>query len=1067
MSLPLILRSIDYKALLVWQLETQLNRKVEIGNARVKFFPHVRIALENVTVRDASSPRPFMSADRLFVDLRIFPLLTRKVVVKRVIMDRPVLGITRGADGKLNIADLFTSAQGSMTVPMLGQEITIVEGRMTFTEEFQTDVIRTLRIEHFNTTIKSGAREISAKLSAAIPHDKGESLLTLNAKAPREVTREGTLAERGEGRLEARGLNLGQLAPFLETRSLIVGGHGVVDLTTAFIYQAGKEEDSLTLKDLWVNASGTILSGSAVLNGILSKPAGFSASLTTTSFRLESLLSSLPENLLRDHGLGFLKTSDVGGPIKVVSLRISGNAATQQPVSIQGEVDLLGAHAVIGSDRVPLSDVRGLLRLETDRITIERATGKYGEAVVTAGRGEITHLSEGPELYLAVKGALAAQELAAIVARVAPKAVLPKGSGGLIGLAGEASATVLLAGPLADLENLRVEWDLEARDVGFTDPRLGFPVSGVFGRVHSIAHGLAFEQVTGVVGKATLSLNGDIRYPPKEKVVYNFIASGRGDAKDLWVMLGGTVPETATLQGATAYKVDLSGPADQLRASGSLDLTQVGLAAAAGWGKLDGVPTNLEFSLLLNPGHRLKFERVVLDIPPVHISGRGQVSLEEDRRFSTHLRVAPVGFRALPKGLVASTVTLTDGSLQADIKLDGQMDNWRTANIQGRVSIKNAAFTMERFEHSIEDLHLDVVFQDSRIDVERASVKIEDSRISGKGTIRGWRGTPVVEVVLESPGMDLDLLIPKGARSPIRTALEAITAGTKLSGTASIRNGVYKGIDFEEIGAKLSGGNNKLIVDSIDGTLPVGLVTGQLTMGLLPDKPIALESSLILDKVAVVPFLQAFGTKNPPVTGALSMKANLRGETGTYNSLNGEANIIIAKGYFQRMSATSKIIGILNLPTLLAGKVDFSNKGMPFDCLSANVVVKNGIAKVTQYVVDSPIMKMTAAGEYDIPNNSTSMVVAVSPLGSYEESLKSLPVFGKLFIGDRQDLVTAFYEVKGPLEDPKVRLLPGRSVAYGVGALGEMAFDIMKNVFLLPKELIAPSKKPASPCATF
>ena len=51
-------------------------------------------------------------------------------------------------------------------------------------------------------------------------------------------------------------------------------------------------------------------------------------------------------------------------------------------------------------------------------------------------------------------------------------------------------------------------------------------------------------------------------------------------------------------------------------------------------------------------------------------------------------------------------------------------------------------------------------------------MKIEDSRITGKATIRGWRGVPVVEVVLDSPGMDLDLLIPKGERSPIRTALE-------------------------------------------------------------------------------------------------------------------------------------------------------------------------------------------------------------------------------------------------------------------------------------------------------
>ena len=81
LSLPFILRSIDYRALLIWQLESQLNRKVELGKASVEFFPHVRITLKGITVREPNSATPFMSADRLFVDLRIFPLLARKIVV--------------------------------------------------------------------------------------------------------------------------------------------------------------------------------------------------------------------------------------------------------------------------------------------------------------------------------------------------------------------------------------------------------------------------------------------------------------------------------------------------------------------------------------------------------------------------------------------------------------------------------------------------------------------------------------------------------------------------------------------------------------------------------------------------------------------------------------------------------------------------------------------------------------------------------------------------------------------------------------------------------------------------
>ena len=1066
LSLPYILRSIDYRALLVWQLESQLNRKVELGKASVEFFPHVRIMLKGITIREPNSSTPFMSADRLFVDLRIFPLLARKVVVKRLLLDRPILRITRGPDGKLNIADLFTSTQGAVTVPMLGEQTTIAEGRISFTEAYQTDVIRTLTIEHLNTNVKSGLREISATLSASIPYEKGESTITLTAKVPRQFTLEGLRAERGNGRLEAKNLNLAQLAPFLESRSLVVGGHGVVSVSTAFEYRAGKDDDSLTLKDLRLNAGGTLVTGSAVIKGILTEPAGFNASLTTTVFQVESLISSLPLDLLRDHGLEFLKTSEVGGPIKLISLRISGNPDREQPVSVQGELELLGNHAVIGSSRVPLSEVRGLLRLDTDRIGIERLTGKYGQADVRSGRGEIIHLTEEPELYLAVKGIVSAPELAAIIARFAPQSVLPDGPGGLHDLVGDAGATVLLEGSLERLEDLRVDWELEAHAIGFTDPRVGFPVTQLYGKVHSISHGIAFEQMTGLVGKAALTVNGDIRYP-QEEIRYAFTVAGRDDAKDLWMMLAGAVPETTIVEGTTDFKASLSGPADLLRVAGSLDLTQTGLVNADGWGKAKGITSGAEFTLHLISPQRVRLDRIFFEIPPLSLLVKGSLSLEGQRPFALTMKVPPVAFRAFPKGLLGSTVAPTSGSIQAALSADGNLENWRMAGLRGNLSVKNTGFKMDGFEHEIEDVNLDLAFQDNRIELERATVKIEDSRITGKATIRGWRGVPVVEVVLDSPGMDLDLLIPKGERSPIRTALEVITGTTKLTGVATIRNGIYKGIDFEEIAAKLSGGDSKLIVDSIRGTLPVGRVTGQVTLGLRPEKPITLESSLILEKVPVVPFLHAFGVRDHTVTGALSLKGNMRGETGTYATLNGETSLVIEKGYFQKLSAAAKIIGILNLPTLLAGKVDFSRKGMPFDCLDARVVVKNGLAKVERYVVDSPIMKMTAAGDYDIPNNSVNMVMAVSPLGSYEEFLQGLPVFGKLFVGNGQELVTAFYEVKGPIEDPRVKLLPMKSVGSGVGALAMLPLDIMKSVFFLPKELLAPSKRPPSPCAAF
>jgi hypothetical protein len=95
--------------------------------------------------------------------------------------------------------------------------------------------------------------------------------------------------------------------------------------------------------------------------------------------------------------------------------------------------------------------------------------------------------------------------------------------------------------------------------------------------------------------------------------------------------------------------------------------------------------------------------------------------------------------------------------------------------------------------------------------------------------------------------------------------------------------------------------------------------------------------------------------------------------------------------------------------------------------------------------------------------------MVVSPFGSYSELLQSIPLFGKLFAGEREGFTTAFFEIKGPLEDPVVRVLPLKSVASGVTGWTRLAFDLMKNAIMLPKELLMPSKKdgpaPCSPTA--
>jgi len=1070
LSLPLLLNSADYKALLVEQAEAQLGRKVEMAQAHVEVLPYVRVALDDVVIREADGRTAFLSAQRLFVDLRIFPLLRRKVIAKRILLDHPKVAVKRGADGRLNVADLFAPTQeGGFALPMLVEQTVIADGQIVFEDAFRTETPRTLALRRVTTAFKAGPRELSFKFFAAMPYGQGESTFNVTGQVLRVATSGSGVGGKAEGRVETKGVNLQQLTPYLQDHALLSGLAGVVDLAAVFEYRWAQGDRSLSFKEMKIDVARTAVTGSVELKGLFSPQMRFSGNFSTAPFSVASLVGVVPEDVLRARAMGFLRDGQVAGQVSLSSVQVSGASDAGAGLTVRGEMELSGGSAFVGADRVPLSDVKGLLRLDADRVVIERLTGRYGLAEVTEGMGEVTNLTEDPELLLDIKGRLSAQELAVIVARFAPKAVLPGGPLGLSGLQGGAVATVRLTGPLARFDDLQVDWALETKDVGFTDARLTLPVKGLQGGVHSIRRGVTFEHMTGSVGTSALVLDGDIAVQNDEKAHYDLHISGQLDVKEVWPVAVGGATKDLAVDGTAGLRMRLSGRTDALRGTGRLDLHKTRLAHTAGLGKPKGVPGSVEFDLVVDPGRLLKLDRVVLEIPPFSVYTKGTMTLQAPQRFALDVRVPPFAVRALPKGMLAMKVPPNGGIFQADIAMTGLLDNWRAAKLKGRAAVKQAGFKLEGLADPVEDLNLDVSFEDDRIEIERGTVKIKDSRINAKGTVRGWRGIPLLQMSFDSPGLDLELLIPEGARSPVRAAMETISREAKLTATTAVRNGVYHGVLFDEIRATVSGGETAIVLDPVAGRTGGGTVAGQARITLPEGKPAAVESSLQVEGVAVEPLFQAFGVKEPPFTGTLKLDGALRGDGsnphGTSPTLNGDVRVMIKKGYFRKLSATSKIIGIMNLPTLLAGKVDFSDKGMPFECITGRVVVKNGIAEVQNYLVESPIMKITGAGTYDIPNDRYDMVMVVSPFGSYDELLKSIPLFGKLFVGDREGLTTAFFEVKGPLADPTVTWVPIKSVASGVTGFAQLAFDVMKNVLLLPAELISPTKKARSPCS--
>jgi uncharacterized protein YhdP len=283
--------------------------------------------------------------------------------------------------------------------------------------------------------------------------------------------------------------------------------------------------------------------------------------------------------------------------------------------------------------------------------------------------------------------------------------------------------------------------------------------------------------------------------------------------------------------------------------------------------------------------------------------------------------------------------------------------------------------------------------------------------------------------------------------------------------TAAIARGHYKHLKFGNLSARLNIQDGVLDVDRIAGQSTSGQLAGRVVVHLPRRASAEVEVSLRATGLPVEDLIKLTNMQIQGISGQMRLSGSLRGHGrnphGVYPTLNGRADVLLENGRILKSKerAIWKIISLLNLPAVLQGKVDLELEGLPYNKISGSVTVQNGLFQTEDTIIDSPILKITAAGNYDLPTDQLDLVVAVSPFGSYSQFLKTIPLFGRIFAGDRKGLATAIFSVKGSVEDPEVTYLPMKSFATGLTGLAQLAVDVLKNTLTLPIDLMTPDEE--------
>ncbi|MGH7220849.1 MAG: AsmA-like C-terminal domain-containing protein, partial [Nitrospiraceae bacterium] len=869
-----------------------------------------------------------------------------------------------------------------------------------------------------------------------------------------------------DGTLEVANLNLREVADSFGPHPVPEHVQGAVNMHSHVRAVPGVAGSDVVLSDLSASLEQLKLSGQASLSGLLTPQPTLAFTFAAPPIQLSQLLTTVPAEWVHPRLPAIIQEREIDGLLEVVSATVTGSSVAGPQLSLTGEFRVKQGQALIGANHVPAKDLAAAVSVEAGRLRVSNLSGLYGTIHMNESKALVSFLEAGPWIEWDITGTMTAADLVQHLAKTVKSEQLSRMLVALRDVEGNAAPTFRMVGPLNQPGGVTFAGgEITVQRVSLTHPLLPERLTALQGRFVLSDGGTLFDQVTGHLGDMALQISGGIT-GGSGSTFQDFLIRVNGDADHMVKLLPSKAIPAGMIEGLVNGAVVLTGPTVSPHIRGEVVLTESKVTLPGLVEKPIGAQATVESEGTVPQASGVLLNRLELSVPPIRLPVKGKIQLGERFSIDASLSTGTLLLSRVPEWIAKGGFEA--GNIELSLDMKGKGLDWKAWRTTGWLALTNGLMNAKEAEGPIQDLYVRVHFVKNGAEIKRLSFRLLDSDVALEGTIRNWAVKPTITAKIESNQMDLDLLIPKGQRAPIREFLETLAATSKVQATASMARGHYKHLKFGSLSARIMIQDGVLDLDRVSGQSTNGEVAGRIVVQLPRKEPADAEISVRATGLLVEDVLKLAGGKGGGITGEARVAGTIRGHGmnphGLYPTLNGKADVLLENGRIFKSPerVTWKIISILNLPAVLQGKVDLEKDGLPYNKISATVLARNGLLETENLIIDSSIVKITAAGNYDLPTDQLDMVWAVSPFGSYSQFLKTIPLFGRIFAGDRKGVATALFSVKGSIEDPEVTYLPMKSFATGVTGLAQLAFDILKNTVMLPIDLMTPDEENAA-----
>ena len=1067
-----------------------LGDHVVIEHIQVGLFPYPHVELTDVRIQDPDRGIQVFQAAHIQLDLNFLSFMQDIAMPHALIIEQAVFDLKRDENGQWNYRNVLqgeSSDQVEIGAWLLGRSLKLTNGTVHLEDRYRRESAFIIHAEGVELQVEQLVWDGPTEMFLSARFSEGDAGAVLSSYGTIQdiggflgvgttTGREASPQFNLHTRMDLDRETLVRMADLFEVHEVPIGLQGRTKVQGHLHFAPGIEGYDLFISDLVVLTDSIDLNSEVTVKGLWRpEPPIFSGHWSSAPVAIQHLPQLLPKGLIPPALSDAIHRQSISGKIQTISAAFSGSTHEEIGYELTGKFQLSEGTLDLGSKLGNAKEITCAIDVGAEEIRFLDLHGQYNELPVTQGEGVIVFAEEGPWMTTEFGGQVSAKKIIGLMQTLAGWNVPKRPEETFQGKAGSGLLTLQFAGPLNDPQSIAFQGaQYHPEQIVLQLPGLRKPLTQVTGLFDLSENILRFENVMGLFGESDFHIQGTIALE-EQSYVDELRIQGHITDNDLASLLPTLmIPDHKTVSGKMDYLIMVSGRLRNPAVKGRVALQGVEILLPGILYKPANLAGNLDFHVQVGQKHQVTFERMLLSLPSVRVAGKGEFHYDRTVTFNVSLTAEPIHFESLPPDLKLFEKTISSGTMEGFIHLRGTGNDWRSWSKSGQVTLTDGVVNLEGVRSPISQVVFHVKLNGHTVQLKEFQWNLENSQTQAQGIILTWDSKPNMTLALTASQFNIDLLLPKDKRrSPLREFVEKIADTAKVSGKFRFNGASYRNLNLQKLSGQLKIENGIIRIDRIRGKTNDGTIQGRLLVNLPVQQPASMKTWFTIDSIPLLTlektFLDERTLEKRLMTGLISAKGTLQGHgknpLGVLPTLKGTLKLSIKDARIKRGVVIPKILAIMNLPNMLQGEIDLEKDGYPFDRQTGTFTIVDGRIVSTDIAMEGPIVKMTAAGQYDLVNDDLDVVTAVSPLGSYFKLLKEIPLVHLLLDDEEHGVDLAMFSVKGPFQAPEVEPLAVESVASGVRGFAKLALSILKNTITLPQKILFPEDKkvPESP----